>query len=148
MPINNASKSWIRMAAFAALLVPCAGCAPETAGRLEAESESVKELRSGLASYYDDDFEGERTASGEVFDNDAFVAAHPTYPPDTIVRVTNLENGRAVKVRIVDRGPTRENRREGVIIDLSRRAATRLGFIKEGRTRVRTEVLEWGEKRG
>jgi len=71
----------------------------------------------------------------------AMVAAHPTYPFGTIVRVTNLENGRSATVRILDRGPARAN---GVIIDVSRRAADKLGFIREGRTRVRLEVLRWG----
>jgi rare lipoprotein A len=71
----------------------------------------------------------------------AMVAAHPTYPFGTIVRVTNLGNGRSATVRILDRGPARGN---GVIIDVSRGAADKLGFIREGRTRVRLEVLRWG----
>ena len=74
----------------------------------------------------------------------AMVAAHPTYPFGTIVRVTNLQNGRSVRVRIVDRGPTAGPRAAGVIIDVSRRAAQALGFIREGRTRVRVEVERWG----
>jgi rare lipoprotein A len=69
---------------------------------------------------------------------------HPTYPFGTAVRVTNLKNGRSVHVRIVDRGPTRGPRGDGVIIDLSRAAAGALGFIGDGRTRVRVEVLRWG----
>jgi len=59
------------------------------------------------------------------------------------VKVTNLANGRSVQVRVQDRGPARQPRAEGVIIDLSQNAAERLGFIKQGRTRVRLEVLEW-----
>ncbi len=102
--------------------------------------------RTGLASFYDDDLQGRPTASGEPLDNRDFVAAHPNYPAGTIVRVTNLANGRSVNVRIIDRGPSRENRREGVIIDLSRRAAQQLQFKKKGRTRVRTEVLKWGDR--
>jgi rare lipoprotein A len=65
------------------------------------------------------------------------VAAHPTYPFGTVVRVTNIRNGKWVDVRIVDRGPARGPRRAGVIIDLSRSAAQILDFVEEGRTQVR-----------
>lgn len=99
---------------------------------------------SGLASFYGDDFHGRATASGVRFDMNAMVAAHPTYPFGTIVRVTNLQNGRSVRVRIVDRGPAAGPQAAGVIIDLSRRAAQALGFIREGRTRVRLDVQRWG----
>jgi rare lipoprotein A len=85
-------------------------------------------------------------ASGRRFDMNALVAAHPSYPFGTEVRVTNLRNGRSVKVRILDRGPTRPHQADGVIIDLSRGAARRLGFIREGRTRVRVEVLRLGDR--
>jgi len=78
------------------------------------------------------------------FDSHAMVAAHPAYPFGTLVRVTNLANGRSVKVRILDRGPARGPRADGVIIDLSFAAAQALGFIREGRTRVRLVVLRWG----
>jgi peptidoglycan lytic transglycosylase len=75
----------------------------------------------------------------------AMVAAHPTYPFGTVVRVTSLENGRSVRVRIVDRGPAPGPRAEGVIIDLSERAAGDLGFLRDGRARVRVEVVRWGD---
>ena len=74
----------------------------------------------------------------------ALVAAHPTYPFGTIVRVTNLTNDRAVDVRILDRGPARGPQARGVVIDLSYGAAEALDFIQRGRTRVRLEVLRWG----
>ena len=74
----------------------------------------------------------------------AMVAAHPRFPFGTLVRVTNLANGRSVQVRVQDRGPARQPRAEGVIIDLSQSAAQRLGFTRQGRTRVRVEVLAWG----
>ena len=83
-------------------------------------------------------------ASGRPFDMNAIVAAHPRYPFGTLLRVTNLRNGRSLTVRIQDRGPASQPQREGVIIDLSRGAAERLGFIRQGRVRVRLEVLEWG----
>jgi rare lipoprotein A len=82
---------------------------------------------------------GRRPASGVDFDNHAMVAAHPDYPFGTTVHVTNLENGRTVAVRIVDRGPAPAARRRGVIIDVSRAAAAQLGFLAQGRTGVRVE---------
>ena len=77
----------------------------------------------------------------------ALVAAHPNYPFGTLLRVTNLANGRSVEVRVLDRGPARGPQAEGVILDVSQRAAERLGFIRQGRTRVRLEVLEWASVR-
>ena len=94
---------------------------------------------TGLASYYARWFDGRRTASGVRFDNNEMMAAHPTLPFGTLLRVTNVGNGKTVQVRVVDRGPVMRERRRGVIIDLSRAAARRLGFIDEGRTRVRIE---------
>lgn len=98
----------------------------------------------GLASYYGEDFHGRITASGVRFDMHAMVAAHPTFPFGTIVRVTNMANGRRVTVRIIDRGPGPSARADGVVIDLSQRAAASLGFIPQGRARVRIDVLKWG----
>ena len=108
-------------------------------------SRPSEESKEGYASYYGRRFHGRTTASGTVFDNRAMLAAHPVYPFGTVVRVTNLSNQESVDVEIVDRGPTRAARRRGVIIDLSRAAAQSLGFMKRGRTRVRVEVLSWGE---
>ena len=98
--------------------------------------------RVGFASYYARSLDGNITASGGRFDNDALVAAHPTYAFGTRVRVTNLQNGRVVTLRIVDRGPVPAARRNGVIIDVSRAAAVKLGFIERGLARVRVEILE------
>ena len=98
----------------------------------------------GFATYYARRFHGRMTASGVRFDTHAMVAGHPTYPFGTVVRVTNLQNGRSARVRIVDRGPARGARRSGVIVDVSRAAAQRLGFIPDGRARVRVDVLSWG----
>lgn len=103
------------------------------------------ETRVGLASYYARSLHGQETASGETFDRNEMVAAHPRYPFGTRVRVTNPRNGRTIEVRINDRGPTMRNRKEGVIIDLSPAAAARLGIIKAGRSRVKVEVMAWGE---
>ena len=105
----------------------------------------VLDAREGLASYYSDQFEGRTTASGTIFDNDALVAAHPSYPFGSLVRVTNLRNQRSIDLRIVDRGPAPAIQARGVIIDVSRAAARQLGFITAGRTRVRVQVLKWGD---
>jgi rare lipoprotein A len=102
-------------------------------------------LQTGLASYYGGRFHGRETASGEIFNRHEMVAAHRRYPFGTVVRVTNLENGRKVRVRITDRGPYGANRRKGTIIDLSVGAARRLDMLEDGITRVRVEVLEWGD---
>jgi rare lipoprotein A len=119
------------------ILVP--GCAARS-----RTTTSVRDVREGLASYYGPGFDGKATASGVPFDMHAMVAAHPTYPFGTIVRVTNLRNQRAVDVRVLDRGPAKGPRGDGVLIDLSYGAAQALGFIRQGRTRVRLEVLRWG----
>ena len=127
--------------ACTSLVIVLAGCTYEQA----TSPQPVKEAQTGLASFYGREFQGEQTASGETFDQRKLIAAHPSYPLGTMVRVTNLEKEGAVEVRIADRGPTQENRAEGVIIDLSQAAAERLAMVKDGRTRVRVEVLEWGE---
>lgn len=91
----------------------------------------------GWASWYGRKFHGRKTASGERYNMNAMTAAHRTLPFGTKVRVTNLGNGRSVVVRVNDRGPFIKNR----IIDLSRRAAGKLGFIKNGKTRVRIRIV-------
>jgi rare lipoprotein A len=121
------------------------GTAPPDAASAETRQDpATADAEEGLASYYWRGLDGRTTASGEPFDADAMVAAHPRLPFDTRVRVTNLENGRTTTVRIVDRGPVKRIQREGVIIDLSPAAAKVLGFVKDGRTKVRVEILELG----
>ena len=93
----------------------------------------------GIASWYGPGFHGKTTANGEVFDQNKISAAHRTLPMPSVVKVTNLENGLVLeKVRINDRGPFARNR----IIDLSKKAAEELGFIKNGVAKVRVEILE------
>lgn len=99
---------------------------------------------TGLATYYGHRFEGRRTASGETFRNAHLMAAHPTHPFGTVARVTNLATGDSVIVRIADRGPSRTQQRRGVIIDVSRSAATQLNLLRAGRASVSVQVLEWG----
>lgn len=103
---------------------------------------AARQAQTGLASYYGPGFHGEQTASGEIFDQAEMVAAHRTLPLGTRVRVTNLENGRSVVLRVIDRGPYGRNHRKGTIIDVSKGAARRLDFIQDGLVRVRVEVLE------
>jgi rare lipoprotein A len=101
----------------------------------------VARAQTGLASYYGPGFHGEETASGEIFDQNEMVAAHRTLPLGTVVRVTNLENGRRVVLRVIDRGPYGKNHRKGTIIDVSKGAARRLRFISDGLVKVKVEVL-------
>ena len=95
------------------------------------------EPQTGEASWYGEKFEGNTTASGEVYDSNGLTAAHPTLPFGTTVRVTNLSNSRNVVLRINDRGPYIGRR----LIDVSWRAAERLGFVDSGTTPVRLEVV-------
>lgn len=102
----------------------------------------ASQVEEGWATFYAKRRAHRRTTSGEHYDPDALVAAHPTLPLGTRVRVTRLETGASVVVRVIDRGPSAAQRRKGFIIDLSRAAAESLAFIRQGRTRVRLEELK------
>jgi rare lipoprotein A len=91
----------------------------------------------GTASWYGPWHQGRKTASGERFNMNALTAAHKTLPLDTKARVTNLENGRSVEVTVNDRGPYVKGR----VIDLSKRAAEKLGMKEQGTATVRIEIL-------
>jgi len=93
--------------------------------------------RVGVASWYGPKFHGKKTANGEVFDQNAMTAAHPTLPLPSIVRVTNLGTGKQILVRLNDRGPFIDDR----LIDLSKRAAFELGYGSSGITKVRVEYV-------
>ena len=90
----------------------------------------------GEASWYGPGFHGQETANGEIFDQKDLTAAHPSLPMGTTAKVTNLENGKKVEVRINDRGPFTQNR----AIDLSSAAANELGMKKDGTTQVKIET--------
>jgi rare lipoprotein A len=92
---------------------------------------------TGIASWYGPDFDEKFTANGEVFDQNQPSAAHKTLPMPSIVRVTNLENGRSILVRVNDRGPFIGNR----VIDMSRRGAQLLGFEQQGTAKVRVQIM-------
>jgi rare lipoprotein A len=116
------------------------------AGEREPARKRVARVQTGYATFLAKSFHGDESASGEIFDRRKMVAAHRSLPFGTRVRVTNLENGRSVDVRIIDRGPYGQNFREGTIIDLSRAAATRLDMVEDGQVRVRVRVLRLGDE--
>lgn len=103
-----------------------------------ASSGSHPDQETGIAAYYGNWLHGGRTASGDRYDKDALTAAHNQYPFGTKLRVTNLANQKTAVVTINDRGPTTPGR----IIDVSRRVARELGFIRAGLTEVKLEVVE------
>jgi len=94
-------------------------------------------VQTGIASWYGSDFHGKRTANGEVYDMDKLTAAHKYLPFNTLVEVENLDNNQKVLVRINDRGPFVEGR----VIDLSRKAAQRIGIEDTGTARVRIRIV-------
>jgi len=100
-----------------------------------------KKILKGISSYYGEDFHGKLTANGEVFDMYGLTAAHKTLPLNTIVKVTNLENKKSLILRINDRGPYVKGR----MLDCSYGAALKLGFIGNGTTKVKVEVIEFGD---
>ena len=106
------------------------------AGRTYVPQESPR-AGEGLASWYGAAFHGRMTANGEIFDRDSIAAAHTTMPLPSYARVTNLQNGHSMIVRVNDRGPFHANR----IIDVSERAASALGFKGQGTSRVRVEYV-------
>lgn len=127
-------RAWPGLTLAAILFALLAGAGAATPGDRRA-------TQFGLASWYGPGFHGEETASGEIFNQRAMVAAHRTLPLGSVIRVTNLENGRRVTLRVIDRGPYGRNVRKGTVVDVSRGAARRLQFIEDGVTRVRIDVL-------
>jgi rare lipoprotein A len=94
----------------------------------------------GIASFYSKSLDSTKTATGEIFLNSKFTAASNNYKLNTVVKVTNLSNGRTVIVRINDRMHPRMAKK-GRIVDLSRAAARKLGFLIKGLTKVKVEVV-------
>ena len=128
----RAGRKYLLLGCGMALLAACLSPAPALA-RLKHRHREV-----GVASFYGREWNGHRTASGERFDPDALTAAHRTLPFGTRVKVTNLENGRHVIVRINDRGPFVRGR----VLDLSRAGAKKLDFLASGTATVRIDVLK------
>ncbi len=122
---------------FLALVLSVAACSAVPPATPPTAGERPNFTQVGVASWYGRNHQGLKTAGGERFDMRKLTAAHRTLPLDTVVRVTNIDNQRTVKVRINDRGPYGKNR----IIDLSSRAASVLGIGDDGTARVRLEVF-------
>jgi rare lipoprotein A (peptidoglycan hydrolase) len=128
------------MLIVAGCLSACAAPAPSAAAMAPTpplRAGSPEFTQTGMASWYGRALHRQLTASGERFDMNDLTAAHRSLPLDTLVRVTNLANGRFVTVRINDRGPYVGRR----VIDLSARAARVLGMREHGLARVRIEVF-------
>jgi rare lipoprotein A len=132
------------LAALALALLAAAGIPYTSLGHAAEGVRALTEI--GKATYYARHFEGRLTASGDVFRHAELTAAHPSYPFGTIVRVTTVNRGRSVVVRITDRGPSPRQQRRGTVIDVSKRAAAELGMMRAGRVAVKLEVLQWGSE--
>jgi len=113
------------------------GKAYDIDGKTYYPAENWSYDETGMASWYGPGFHGRQTASGELYDQNATSAAHPTLPMPSIVRVTNLANGKEVIARVNDRGPFAHNR----IIDLSKGAARQIGLDISGTAKVRVQLL-------
>lgn len=103
---------------------------------VHADEQSI--YQTGIASYYSTSFDGHKTASGEIFNSNKLTCAHRKLPDGTIIRVTNLSNGKDIIVRVNDNGPHIKGR----ILDLSKRAAIKLGMIKSGTAKVSIEIIK------
>ena len=115
-------------------------------GMSRKQIENIKNhprVQIGIASYYGKKFHKKLTANGETFNMYKVSAAHRTYPLGTKVKVTNLENGKSIKLFINDRGPFAKGR----ILDLSYKAARKLDFVNQGTTKVRIDVIRLGDNK-
>ena len=113
----------------------------EVADTFEKEIEERSQythFQTGMASYYGGSWHGKKTANGEIFNENSLTAAHKTLPFGTKVKVTNLDNGKSVVVRINNRGPYSKGR----VIDLSKAAFSKIASISKGVTRVKLEVAK------
>ena len=113
---------------------------PDPKASQKAPGKRVKKtakIQYGMASFYHSKFQGRKTSSGEKYDQDKMTAAHNGLPLNTWIRVTNIKNGRSVVAKINDRLHHRNER----LVDLSRSAASKLGYIGRGIARVKVEVL-------
>ncbi len=104
----------------------------------------VLATQQGSGSYYSDVFAGRPTASGAPYEPHGFTAAHRNLPFGTVLRVTRVDGGQRVYVRVTDRGPFGPR---GRILDLSRAAAERLGMLRAGVAKIRIEVIEYGPRK-
>lgn len=135
--VEEASAEFSESEAVEAEAIRQAYVLPETLPKPEFPEEVVVYREEGWASWYGPGFEGNLTANGEIFNSQLVSAAHPSLPFGTQVRVTNLDNGRTLTVRINDRGPYVGGR----IIDLSAEAAAQLGMLQSGVAPVSVEIM-------
>lgn len=130
-PSIASSPKWV-LICMVAVMLPACTCLPKGQADLDV---GMKER--GIASWYGEDFHGWVTASGEIYDMESLSGAHRTLPLGTVVRVTNVENGKQIRVRINDRGPYVNGR----ILDLSYAAARKIGMAEGGLSAVSLEVI-------
>lgn len=131
-------KNFLNSAFFAASMLTALFMGSHT---LYAQSVVVGYKQKGKASFYANKFHNRKTASGETYSMFGMTAAHPTIPFNSIIKVTNLKNGRWVTLRINDRGPFSRSR----VLDVSKAAAIKLDFVKEGNAQIELEVIRLGE---
>jgi len=139
-----------KYAAHMAKQIPMPGDTPESVGTFKVGTpyviagkryypkETYKFTQTGIASWYGPNFHKKPTANGEIFDKNELTAAHKTLQMPSLIRVTNLENGRSLVLRVNDRGPFSRGR----ILDVSERGAELLGFKNQGTAKVRIDLLE------
>ena len=125
------------------LILSCAPSPRYNNNQTNWKYKDTKDTFYGISSYYglNDGFDGNLTANGEIFDKDGISAAHKTLPLNSVVKVTNLSNGKSLTLRINDRGPYIDGR----ILDCSYGAALELDFVQEGTTEVKVKVVKWGD---
>jgi len=137
-PIDQPQTDTPPLESPSAAIIPLSPATRETSPRATFPASPPPTIvEAGLASWYGKKHQGKRTASGEVFDQKKFTAAHRSLPWGSIVKLTNLANGKSVEVRINDRGPFEKGR----IIDVSRAAASVLGMVESGVAQVQLELL-------
>jgi rare lipoprotein A len=123
---------------LAVLCIVLSGCAKHKQANAPVQPAKIGTTQRGEASWYGEPYNGRRAASGEIYDMEQLTAAHKTLPFQTWVEVTNLENGKRVDVRIIDRGPFVDGR----IIDLSRAAAREIDLLRLGVAKVELRVID------
>jgi rare lipoprotein A len=136
LPLGLPDASRRRALVLLAAPLLCVSCAKKKTVRVPAAPRAGA-VETGIASWYGPPYHGRRAASGEIYDMEKLTAAHRTLPFNTWVEVTNLTNGKKVRVRITDRGPFVRGR----IIDLSRAAAREIDMVGAGVAKVRLEVI-------
>jgi len=113
--------------------------------KVQDKKNNYKNELYGYSSWYGPNFDGNPTANGETFDQYAFSAAHRTLPLNSVVRVTNLENGKKITLRINDRGPFVDEHKR--ILDCSYGAAKKLGFLEKGTAKIKIDIIELGDNK-